>query len=44
MFAKAGVEVDALAAKLQDKAAKGFVVVWKDLMAHIDESAPPSAP
>jgi transaldolase len=36
-FAKAGVDVDALAAKLQDNAAKSFVDAWKDLMAHIDE-------
>ena len=37
MFAKAGVEVDALAAKLQENAAKSFVDAWRDLMAHIDE-------
>ena len=36
MFAKAGVGVDALAAKLQDNAAKSFVDAWKDLIAHID--------
>jgi len=37
MFAKAGVGVDALAAKLQDNAAKSFVDAWKDLLAHADE-------
>ena len=36
MFAKAGVGVDALAAKLQDHAAKSFVDAWKDLLAHVD--------
>jgi len=36
MFAKAGVGVDALAAK-QDNAAKSFVDAWKDLLAHADE-------
>jgi transaldolase len=36
MFAKAGVDVDALAAKLQDHAAKSFVDAWKDLLAHVD--------
>ena len=35
MFAKAGVGVDALAAKQQDHAAKSFA--WRDLMAHVDE-------
>ncbi len=35
-FAKAGVDVDALAAKLQADGADGFVASWKDLMAHID--------
>ena len=40
MFAKAGVDVDALAAKQQDAkqqddAAKSFA--WRDLMAHVDE-------
>jgi hypothetical protein len=37
MFAKAGVDVDALVAKLRDYAAKSFVDAWRDLMAHIDE-------
>jgi len=32
-FAKAGVDVDALAAQLQDEGAKSFVKSWSDLMA-----------
>jgi transaldolase len=32
-FAKAGVDVDALATQLQDKGAKSFVKSWDDLMA-----------
>ena len=35
-FAKAGVDVDALAAKLQEEGAKSFVDSWKDLMGVID--------
>ncbi len=31
-FAKAGVDVDALAAQLQDEGAKSFVKSWKELM------------
>ena len=31
-FAKAGIDVDALAAKLQDEGAKSFVKSWNDLM------------
>jgi transaldolase len=31
-FAKAGVDVDALAAQLQDDAAKSFVKSWNELM------------
>jgi transaldolase len=31
-FAKAGVDVDALAAKLQEDGAKSFVASWKDLL------------
>ncbi len=31
-FAKAGVDVSALAAKLQDEGAKSFVASWKDLL------------
>ena len=38
-FASAGVDVDALAAKLQSDAATGFVDAWNDLMAHIDEQS-----
>jgi transaldolase len=34
-FAKAGIDVDALAAKLQDDGAKSFVQSWNDLMAVI---------
>ena len=35
-FAKAGIDVDALAAKLQEEGAKSFVNSWKDLMGVID--------
>jgi transaldolase len=31
-FAKAGIDVDALAAQLQDDGAKSFVKSWEDLM------------
>ncbi len=31
-FAKAGVEVDALAAQLQDEGARSFVKSWNELM------------
>jgi transaldolase len=34
-FARAGVDVDALAARLQDEGAKSFVASWNDLMAVI---------
>jgi transaldolase len=34
-FTKAGIDVDALAAKLQDEGAKSFVKSWNDLMAVI---------
>ncbi len=34
-FAKAGIDVDALAAQLQDEGAKSFVTSWNDLMAVI---------
>jgi transaldolase len=34
-FAKAGIDVDALAAQLQDEGAKSFVKSWTDLMAVI---------
>lgn len=36
-FEAAGVDLHALAAKLQKQAAEGFVASWNDLMAHIDE-------
>jgi len=35
-FAKAGIDVDALAAQLQDEGAKAFVRSWEELMAVID--------
>jgi len=38
-FAKAGVDVDALAAKLQDDGAKSFVASWNELMACIDSKS-----
>ena len=31
-FAKAGIDVDALAAKLQDEGARSFVNSWNELM------------
>ncbi len=34
-FVKAGIDVDALAAQLQDDGAKSFVKSWNDLMAVI---------
>ena len=34
-FAKAGIDVDALAAQLQDEGAKSFVKSWNELMACI---------
>jgi transaldolase len=38
-FAKAGVDIDALAARLQDEGAASFVKSWNDLMACIDGKA-----
>jgi transaldolase len=38
-FAKAGVDVDALAAQLQEEGAKSFVASWKELMAVIDSKS-----
>ena len=38
-FAKAGIDVDALAAQLQDEGAKSFVKSWADLMAVIDSKS-----
>jgi transaldolase len=35
-FAKAGIDVDALAAKLQDDGAKSFVSSWNELMSGIE--------
>jgi transaldolase len=35
-FAKAGIDIDALAARLQDEGAASFVKSWNDLMACID--------
>jgi transaldolase len=34
-FAKAGINVDALAAQLQEEGAKSFVKSWNDLLAVI---------
>ncbi len=36
-FADAGIDVDALAAKLQSDGATSFVAAWKDLMSHIED-------
>jgi transaldolase len=38
-FAKAGIDVDALATQLQDEGAKAFVRSWEELMAVIDSRA-----
>ncbi len=38
-FAKAGVDVDALAAQLQEEGAKSFVQSWNDLMAVINSKS-----
>ena len=35
-FTDAGIDVDALAAQLQDEGAKSFVKSWKELMSVID--------
>jgi transaldolase len=35
-FAGAGIDIDALAAKLQDEGAKSFVASWIDLMSRLD--------
>ncbi len=35
-FAKAGIDVDALATRLQDEGAKSFVESWTDLMSRMD--------
>ncbi len=38
-FAKAGIDVDALATQLQDEGAKSFVESWNDLMSRIDSKS-----
>jgi transaldolase len=38
-FAKAGIDVDALAARLQDEGASSFVKSWNDLMTGIDSKS-----
>ena len=38
-FSAAGVDVDALAARLQTEGARSFVDSWNDLMAHIDQQS-----
>lgn len=38
-FAKAGIDVDALAAQLQEEGAKSFVKSWNDLMAVIESKS-----
>ena len=38
-FTKAGIDVDALAAQLQDEGAKSFVKSWNELMAVIDSKS-----
>ena len=38
-FAQAGIDVDALAAQLQDEGAKSFVKSWNDLMAVISSKS-----
>jgi transaldolase len=38
-FAKAGIDVDALAAQLQDEGARSFVKSWNELMAVIDSKS-----
>jgi transaldolase len=35
-FGRAGIDIDALAAQLQDEGAKSFVQSWNDLMAVIN--------
>ena len=39
-FVKAGIDIDALAAKLQDDGAKAFVKSWSELMGVIDTKRP----
>ena len=38
-FIKAGIDIDALAARLQDEGAKSFVKSWNELMACIESKS-----
>ena len=38
-FAKAGIDIDALAVRLQEEGAASFVKSWNDLMACIDSKS-----
>src|SRR5262249_12532650 len=38
-FAKAGIDIDALGARLQDEGARSFVQSWDDLMACIESKS-----
>jgi transaldolase len=38
-FGKAGIDIDALAAQLQDEGAKSFVKSWNELMECIDSKS-----
>jgi len=38
-FAKAGIDIDALAAQLQDDGAKAFVKSWNELLECIDSKS-----
>ncbi|HWN91603.1 MAG TPA: transaldolase, partial [Verrucomicrobiae bacterium] len=38
-FARAGIDVDALAAQLQDEGAKSFVKSWHELMTVLDSKS-----
>jgi len=41
-FAEAGIDVDALAVRLQDEGAKAFVKSWDDLLAVITSKSGPA--
>jgi transaldolase len=43
-FAGAGIDVDALAARLQDEGAKAFIESWTDLMSRIDAKSKAAQP
>jgi len=43
-FARAGIDVDALAARLQDEGAKSFVESWTDLMSRIEAKSAAAQP